>query len=100
MGGMIAAHLARKNLVDFLFVDRSFSALEEVPMYTMGGPWVKYAMRFFTMWPSTAVASRDYIFANCYKVVAQDPFDEVIDDNATLKTGISVEIVKSELKLR
>jgi esterase/lipase len=31
MGGMIAVHLARKNLVEFLFVDRTFSDLSEVP---------------------------------------------------------------------
>jgi len=29
MGGMIACHLARKGLVDFLFADRSFSSIEE-----------------------------------------------------------------------
>jgi hypothetical protein len=70
MGGMIAAHLARKNLVDFLLVDRSFKSLEDVPVYSMGGSWVKYAMRFFTGWPSTAIASKDYIYSNCYKVIA------------------------------
>mmetsp|Transcript_30098 Transcript_30098/g.29351 ORF Transcript_30098/g.29351 Transcript_30098/m.29351 type:complete len:111 (-) Transcript_30098:819-1151(-) len=31
MGGMVAAHLARKGLVDFLMVDRTFSSLESVP---------------------------------------------------------------------
>ena len=38
--------------------------------------------------------TKDYIFANCYKVVACDPNDEVINDNASLKTGISLKIVK------
>lgn len=69
MGGLIAAHLARKGLIDFLFVDRTFSALEDVPIYSMGGVWVKHAMRFFTMWKQTD-STKDYIFANCYKVIA------------------------------
>lgn len=51
MGGMIAAHLARKGLVDFLFVDRSFSSLEEVPVYSMGH-WAKWGIKIFTMWKS------------------------------------------------
>ncbi len=91
MGGMIAAHLARKNLVEFLFVDRTFYDLSEVPQYSMGG-WTKHAVRFLTLW-SDLDSSDSYIYSNCYKVVAQDPKDEIINDNASLKTGISLKIV-------
>lgn len=68
MGGLIAAHLARKSLVDFLFVDRSFSSLEEVPIYSMG-TWAKWGIKIFAMWKGCD-ATKDYIFSSCYKVMA------------------------------
>jgi hypothetical protein len=49
MGGMIAIHLARKGLVEFLFTDRTFFDLREVPIYSMG-LWAKYAISLFTLW--------------------------------------------------
>ena len=68
MGGMIATHLARKGLVDFLFADRTFYDLQEVPIYSMG-LWSKYAIKFLTFWKNLD-SSNDFIFSNCYKVVA------------------------------
>ena len=91
MGGLIAAHLARKGLVDFLFADRTFYSLEEVPVYSMG-KWAKWGMKIFSLWGGID-ASRDYIFSNCYKVISQDPNDEVINENCSLKTGVSLKIV-------
>lgn len=44
------------------------------------------------MWKD-ADSTKDYIFSNCYKVIAQDPNDEIINENASLKTGISLKIV-------
>lgn len=91
MGGMIACHLARKGLVDFLFADRTFYSLEEVSIYSLGA-WTKWAIKILTLWTDMEV-TRDFIFANCYKVLATDPNDEVINENASLKTGISLKIV-------
>lgn len=68
MGGLIACHLGRKGLVDFVFADRTFSSLESVPIYSMGA-WAKWGMKFFTFWKEID-GTRDYIFANCYKVLA------------------------------
>ena len=92
MGGMIATHLARKGCVDFLFADRTFYDIHEVPIYSMG-LWAKYAIKFLTLW-SGLDSSNDFVYTNCYKVIAQDPCDEVINDNASLKTGISLRIVR------
>ena len=44
--------------------------------------------------------SRDFIYTNCYKVVAQDPYDEVVEDVCSLKTGVSLAILKQELDNR
>ena len=43
MGGLLATHMARKGLVDFLFADRTFGSLSEVPIYTMW-LWAKWAI--------------------------------------------------------
>jgi hypothetical protein len=91
MGGMIASHLARKGLVDFLFADRTFSALDLVPIYSMG-MWAYWGMKIFSLWKDLD-QTRDYIFANCYKVISCDPNDEVVHDNSSLKTGVSLKIV-------
>lgn len=98
MGGMIAAHLARKGLVDFVFCDRTFFDLSEVAQYMMG-KWAKYGMRAVTFWGGLDSTS-DFIYSNCYKVLGQDPADEIINDNASLKTGISLAIIQAELKNR
>lgn len=95
MGGLIAAHLARKNLADFLFADRTFASLEEVPVYSMGA-WAKWAIKIFALWKGCD-ATRDFIFSSCYKVIAQDSNDEVISDNASLKTGIALRIVRDTI---
>lgn len=42
--------------------------------------------------------SRDYLFSNCYKVIGQDPKDMVVTDIVSLKTGVSLELIKNELE--
>lgn len=59
MGGMVAAHIGSLGLVDFLFVDRSFSSLTDVPLYSMGR-WAQIGMKVFTLWKETN-AARDFI---------------------------------------
>ena len=91
MGGLIAAHLGRKGLVDFIFADRTFNSLEDVPIYTMGN-WAKWSIKLFTLWDGCE-STKDYIFSNCYKVISADPNDEVINDIVSLKTGVSLKLV-------
>ena len=54
-------------------------------------------MKFITMWDNPD-SSRDFLYSNCYKVIAQDPKDEVINDICSLKTGISLNIIQNELE--
>ena len=98
IGGVVATHLGRKGLVDFLFADRTFMSLEKVAKYTMGN-WAQYGLPFFTMWWNTDVTT-DYIFTSCYKVMASDPNDEIINDNCSLRTGVAQSIIANELKVR
>jgi hypothetical protein len=97
IGGLAATHLGRIGAVDFLMVDRTFSDLQNIPKQV--SPLLPHILKIITMWDSPD-NSRDYLFTNCYKVIAQDPKDEVIDDVASLKTGVSLSILKNELDNR
>lgn len=91
IGGVVATHLARKGLVEFLFADRTFRSLDNAARYSVGA-WAKWALPLITFWFDTDLTT-DYIFASCYKVMSNDPNDEIIDDNASLKTGVAKKIV-------
>ena len=94
MGGMVAAHLGRQGQVDFMMIDRSFRDLQSIPRETM-----HYSLpplfKFFTMWQNPDCA-KDYLYSNCYKILAYDPCDEIIADPCSLKTGISLSIIQTE----
>ena len=47
IGGVVATHLARKGLVEFLFADRTFRSLDTVAKYSIGS-WTQWALPFFT----------------------------------------------------
>lgn len=65
----------------------------------MMGSWAQYGLPFFTFWFDTDLTT-DYIFSSCYKVMSNDPNDEIVDDNASLKTGVAKKIINNELKVR
>ena len=98
IGGVVATHLARKGLVEFLFADRTFHSLAHAAKHSVG-VWAQYALPFFTFWFDSDLTT-DYIFSSCYKVISNDPNDEIIDDNASLKTGVAKRIINNELKVR
>ena len=86
MGGIAAAHLGKRGLVDFLFLDRTFCDLAAIP-----AKWhwcLPPLMRFFTWW-SNPPNAENYSLANCYKVIAQDPNDEIVPDSCSAKTGVA-----------
>jgi hypothetical protein len=98
IGGIVASHLARKGLVDFLFADRTFMSLNEVAS-AMLGAWAGYGLPILTGWLDTDVTS-DYVFSSCYKVLGAANNDEIIQDTASLKTGVAKMIIQNELKTR
>ena len=98
IGGVVATHLARKGLVEFLFADRTFMSLTRTAQFSVG-TWAAYLLPFFTFWWDTDLTT-DYIFASCYKVMGNDPNDEIIDDNASLKTGVAKKIVSDKTPFR
>lgn len=94
VGGLAATRLGRSGLVDFLMVDRSFSDLLVIPR--QASTLLPPLLKGITLWQNPDCAF-DYLYTNCYKVLANDPSDEIISDICSLKTGVSLHIIKSEL---
>lgn len=89
MGGMVAAHVARQIAVDFLFADRTFCSLDAVARFGFGA--VAYRLfRLLSCWDSDT--AKDYMHAQCYKLVSSDPSDTMITDLASLKTGVALRL--------
>jgi len=53
-------------------------------------------LKLFTLWEHKNSA-RDYMYTNCYKVIAQDANDNVVPDETSLKTGVSEMVLENEL---
>jgi hypothetical protein len=70
-----------------LVCDRTFCNLEAVAQRLIGR-WTGRAIRLLTPGWSTDVA-RDFLAANCPKIVAQDSSDEIIHDYSSLKSGLA-----------
>lgn len=93
LGGLVASHLARCADIEFVFADRTFSSIEEVALNNFG--WVAYwVFKLFTK-PIGSVAD-DFISAKCYKILSADPFDTMITDFASLKSGVAVNSIKQK----
>lgn len=92
LGGIVAAHIARKCEVDFLFVDRSFDKLSEVVQYSFG-KWAKVMMKTVKKWETEA--SFDYLYVNCYKILSADPHDNMINDLASMKSGVAIKLIET-----
>jgi len=67
IGGIAAAHLGRIGYIDFLFLDRTFSDLMSFPKQYH--PAMSFILQFLTMWDNPQ-NSLDYMYTNCYKVIA------------------------------
>ena len=85
LGGMIAAHVGKTCYVDFLFADRTFSSLGAVAWYGVHKVGL-YLIKHFKRWEYDSAA--DFLASPGYKVISADPNDAIINDMASLKTGV------------
>jgi hypothetical protein len=92
LGGIIAVHLARTCEIDFLFVDRGFGNIADVVMFSFG-KWARLLLQSLTRWDFNY--SLEYLFVNCYKVISCDPHDSMINDLASLKSGVAIKLVET-----
>lgn len=91
LGGIASTHLANKfpQFVSALIVDRSFCELDVSSERRLFGSMTKFLYRFVSFnWKASN--DSNYIQANnCFKIVACDPLDEVIDNYSSMAAGIS-----------
>lgn len=93
LGGCIATYLANKCSLNFLFADRTFSSLSLAAYYNFG----KIAFCGYRLAHGDETNSvSNYIETRCYKVVSCDSKDTMISDLASLKTGISWNLVSKK----
>jgi len=90
-GGCIAAHLANKSTVEFVFLDRCFSSLNDMALYSFGKV-ASFIYKYIGRW--RVDVSSDFLSSECYKVLSVDHQDATIHDFASLKTGIAIEFIK------
>ena len=93
LGGCIATYLASHAQADFLFADRTFASLSQVAMYNFGK--VAYYLLMATLnWGTDATF--DYLSTSCYKVISADPRDSMINDLASLKSGVAIRMLETQ----
>jgi hypothetical protein len=96
IGGVAASAAGRhlsslataRDKVSLLVCDRTFCNLEAVAQRLVGG-WSGYAIRALAPFWGTDVAG-DFVATSAPKVVASDAADAIIDDAASLKSGVAL----------
>ncbi|KAL4510049.1 hypothetical protein ABPG72_010242 [Tetrahymena utriculariae] len=92
LGGMVACHIAAKKNLDFLCADRTFSCVSDIAYYSMPS-FFKQIVRLLTSYDVWSPIN--YYKANCYKILAYDPKDNIIIYMSSLKNGVSKQIAQS-----
>ena len=99
IGGIPAIHLAKNRNIDLLISDRNFANLKTIAeMYSFGR-----ILKFFCkiLWLDRCDKVNNYLYTKnpkCIKIILCDPFDEVVLNNGSLKSGISRYIINQKNK--
>lgn len=83
---MVACHIAANKNLDFLCADRTFSCVSDIAYYSMPSCF-KIIVRLVTTYDVWSPIN--YSKANCYKILAYDPKDDIIIYMSSLKIGVS-----------
>ena len=96
VGGIPACYLANKiNDICLLISDRNFGQVDYIVLDHYLGFYLFYFYKFLFM-PNTRTID-DFINAKCYKVILNDPNDDIVKDCASLKSLTSEYIIKKYL---
>ena len=96
VGGIPACYLANKiNDICLLISDRNFGQVDYIVLDHYFGFYLFYFYKFLFM-PNTRTID-DFINAKCYKVILNDPNDDIVKDCASLKSLTSEYIIKKYL---
>jgi len=86
LGGAVAVKLGVKGGCDFVFADRTFCSIKDEAELIVGKiPF--HLMYLVTGWKLDV--TEDYINANCYKLIGNDVNDTIINELASLRSGVS-----------
>eukprot|EP01017_Pseudomicrothorax_dubius_P016177 TRINITY_DN1838_c0_g1_i9.p1 TRINITY_DN1838_c0_g1~~TRINITY_DN1838_c0_g1_i9.p1 ORF type:complete len:771 (+),score=25.19 TRINITY_DN1838_c0_g1_i9:119-2431(+) len=94
IGGMFAAHIASKQNVDFLYIDRTFSSLSIVAK-TSHGSVIAKLMNLLTCYQWNVDSVKNYLSAPCYKIFSHAAEEVVFDMQGAMLYGITSEILKA-----
>ena len=78
-----------------MFVDRSFESLQSV-VEASYGRIASGLLKILSFNSWKFHSTKNYIYANTYKVMGCDPQDALIFDNSSLKNGVTKELIYSE----
>ena len=93
IGGIPACYLASKRDINLLVSDRNFGYIADIVKdFYFGEILIKiYKMFFF----SNSCNIEDFMNTKCYKIILNDPNDQIVKEFGSLKSGISDYIIKN-----
>ena len=99
IGGIAAAHLARYRQVDLLVSDRNFSNIEYIAKSYQTFGYIAFILYKLLCMNSTYTIENymNVLNKKCYKILLCDPDDSIINNNGSVKSGISRYIIKNHL---
>ena len=92
LGGYVACHLAKKRQLDFLFVDRSFWWFDKL-IEAKYGAWMMKSFKWISGY--NVQSDQNFLDTSCFKIIAQDSCDEVINSLGGLKNGITRRLISN-----
>ena len=96
LGGCVAAYIAKKCKVDFVFVDRTFANLLDVAYWGVGGRTTRFLLWLFTRW-NTKCWLNYWEIKDCYKLLGCDSEDKIITDLSSVRNALTKKILKDRL---
>ena len=95
IGGIPSCYLANKKKICVLISDRNFGQVDFIIKDYYLGNYLYYLFKCLFI-PNTRTID-DFINAKCYKIILNDPFDEIVRDSGSMKNLISEFFVQNYL---
>ena len=98
IGGIPAMYLAKNRKIDLLVSDRNFISIIEVLFNFHCGKILKYFFNF--LYIKNNYTLKDFLQANCKKIIIYSPRDKIIKIHSSLKTGVAKSILKNSVYIK
>eukprot|EP00347_Sterkiella_histriomuscorum_P024303 403331600 len=101
IGGIASTHLANKfsEIVEAIIIDRTLNELDDLAIRRLTGRFTKYVYKFVScQWK--ALNDVNTIEAKCFKIIATDTKDDVVENFSSLPVGIAQKLAKNTYKER